>query len=443
VLMLMLSQMRRGAARVLTMLFGILVATSSFTVLSGAVETSQLEVSGSVDEHYRAAYDILVRPPQSRTPLETDAGLVRPNFLAGQFGGITSEQLDVIAAMSEVDVAAPIGMVGYVEVRASIQFDLTEYVDRSLDRQLLRVRHQWQGDRGLSSIEDPGFHYIYVTRNKVLWPDYVQVEGSHWRFEGYHLSGEKVDVDRSVCEGEPFLPPPVEVLPDGSLTPICNLPGEPTGQTELTAAERTRLEVKHLRPDGAIEGYEGLLLQLPGWDPLVGHQLTIQIEWPMMLLVAAIDPEREVDLVGLDTAISSGRYLASGDSPQLRGSLESEDEDFDPRLEIPVLASSTAQIDEQLWPVVEYIESPPSLAGVSFNDLLAQFGEQPAVELGRHLLDAEDAYHCLVRLASSRGRSRRCPRTASPRSRAPWRRRPSIRPSATFASPIPPTWPRP
>jgi predicted ABC-type transport system involved in lysophospholipase L1 biosynthesis ATPase subunit len=69
------------------LLAGVLAATTGFTVLTGTTATARLEVTGTVDANARAAYDILVRPKGARTSLESDPGLVRPNYLSGQFGG--------------------------------------------------------------------------------------------------------------------------------------------------------------------------------------------------------------------------------------------------------------------------------------------------------------------------------------------------------------------
>ena len=69
---------------------------------------------GTVAANFRSAYDILVRPKGSATDLEREQGVVRPNFLSGQFGGITMKQYEQIKAISGVEVAAPIAMIGYV-----------------------------------------------------------------------------------------------------------------------------------------------------------------------------------------------------------------------------------------------------------------------------------------------------------------------------------------
>jgi hypothetical protein len=82
-----LANLRRRTGRALALLLGVLVATTGFTVLTGSTETARLQVTGTVGEHYRGPYDILVRPAGARTDLEEQRQLVRPNFLSGGYGG--------------------------------------------------------------------------------------------------------------------------------------------------------------------------------------------------------------------------------------------------------------------------------------------------------------------------------------------------------------------
>lgn len=145
---------------------GVFVAALSFTVLTGTPRTARLEVRGTVAASFRSAYDILVRPRGSRTALEREAGLVRPNYLSGLFGGITLRQWRRIRRLPGVEVAAPIANVGYVLATFSLPVDLTRF-DSGRGRVVLRVRTRWITDRGLTRIDDvPG--YVYVTDRPIL-----------------------------------------------------------------------------------------------------------------------------------------------------------------------------------------------------------------------------------------------------------------------------------
>lgn len=385
------AQLRRQPARVLTMLVGVLVATSGFTVLTGAVESSQLRVSGTLDENFRAAYDLLVRPRGSRAALEHSDGLVRPNFLSGQFGGITFDEYEQITALPGVEVAAPVGMVGYTPVNTTIELDLTDDVDLSADRQLLRVRHTWLSDRGLSAFEDPGYHYVYLTRQEVLWPMYEPTEHENEvRFAGYRRGGELVDVDITTCvpdrgEAQPLREPPVEIQADGTAVPICDLGARPYGRVGLDAQDRTRFEVVHLRDDGTFERVGSTFAEA---DPRIEPRLTISVTWPMTLLLAVVDPVQEARLVGLDESVLQGRYLRPDDEPQPRGG-------DDPRTDVPVLISSTPQLDEQLSSVVEQVGEVPQVSEVSFPELRRKLGGLPGERVASFHRSADGAYEQL------------------------------------------------
>jgi hypothetical protein len=107
------SQLRFGATRSLALLIGMLVAATAFTVLTAASRTSQLRTIGTVTTHFRAAYDILVRPAGTRSQQEQRTGTVQPNFLSGIYGGITMADYHQIQDLPGVQVAAPVAMVGY------------------------------------------------------------------------------------------------------------------------------------------------------------------------------------------------------------------------------------------------------------------------------------------------------------------------------------------
>jgi hypothetical protein len=90
------------------------------SMASAAGETTRVHIGAEVDAHWRGAYDILVRPKGARLFLEQTAGVVEPNFLDfGGQGGISADQLAAIRALPGVEVAAPVGFVGFVRADAS------------------------------------------------------------------------------------------------------------------------------------------------------------------------------------------------------------------------------------------------------------------------------------------------------------------------------------
>jgi FtsX-like permease family protein len=88
------------------------IAVSSFSLLATTGRSTQSALVGDIRTAWSTPYDLLVRPPGSRAPYETEAGLVRPNYASGLHGGITLEQLATIRGVPGVDVAAPLAIVG-------------------------------------------------------------------------------------------------------------------------------------------------------------------------------------------------------------------------------------------------------------------------------------------------------------------------------------------
>ena len=56
------AELTHRRSRTLALLLGILLATTSFTVLTGASRSQRLEVRGAVSRSFRTPYHVLVRP---------------------------------------------------------------------------------------------------------------------------------------------------------------------------------------------------------------------------------------------------------------------------------------------------------------------------------------------------------------------------------------------
>ncbi|MEV0489542.1 ABC transporter permease [Streptomyces atratus] len=344
------TQVRHRAARSLALVAGVLAATTGFTLLTSTAETSQLRTTGTVNDNFRGAYDILVRPAGARDARESGQGLVRPNFLSGQFGGITRDQQDRIARMPGVGVAAPVAMVGYVLDNSGVAVDITDQVDRRRTQQLITVKPTWHTDRGLSTLKDDLPNYVYVTRNRVVWPDFhldpaKEKSDPSWQAPPpSYANGFDTAEALAVCDDPESSLPPLEVLPDGRSVPVCAT----DSSISRSASGRGGLEVAHLADDGSFGLWSG-----------TAHRLTARVSWPVSLLLAAVDPAQEAKLVGLDKAVVSGRYLRqeeTGVSRPKSGGRSSRS--------VPLLISSDPQVDEQLSVTVSRSPAGPvGLAG--------------------------------------------------------------------------------
>ncbi|MER5275104.1 ABC transporter permease [Streptomyces sp. NPDC002809] len=341
------SHVRHRTGRSLALVAGVMAATTGFTLLTSTAETSQLRTTGTVNDNFRGAYDILVRPAGSRSAQESGQGLVRPNFLSGQFGGITRGQQDRIARMTGVEVAAPVAMVGYVLANSKAAVDVTDQVDRTRTQQLITVKPTWHTDRGLSTLDDDLPNFVYVTRNKVVWPE-SHVDLARERSDPSWQSpppsypnGFDTRKALAVCDNPGQSLPPLEVMPDGRSVPVCATDASIAG----SASSRGHLEAVHLADDGSFR---------TEWE--TSSRLTVNISWPVSMLLAAIDPDQEAKLVGLDKALVSGRYLRQTETavaPAADGRSRS----------VPVLISSDPQVDEQLSVAVS--RSPAGPVGIA------------------------------------------------------------------------------
>jgi len=302
------SQLRFRSARALTLGAGILVAAVSFTLLTSAAITSRLQVQSTVSHNFRGAYDILVRPADSFAPLEREAGLVRQNYLGGIFGGISLRQYEDVKRIPDVEVAAPIANLGYVAPVQKLPVTIDEVLTRD-PVQLYRLRYDWLANNGLSRYEGGSVYVYYTSRHKM-----VEVEGF-----------------------------PAEELPDGTKAQVCN-PRNTMPESSYLACFSER------SPQAA---------RLSGLPPgRVGGEADLQTP----ILLAAIDPEQEARLVGLDRTMVAGRYLRGSDDDAVAppGGMRLRS--------VPILASSRLYLDQVLETSVERLEVPP---GVDVADRLS------------------------------------------------------------------------
>jgi ABC-type antimicrobial peptide transport system permease subunit len=104
---------RRRRERFLLLIIGVLIISAGLSYLVGLSQSQKGTVVDSLQKEWVASYDIAVRPPDTRSITE-DRDLLEPNYLSGIAGGISLEQYEIIKKMDNVDVAAPISMIGYL-----------------------------------------------------------------------------------------------------------------------------------------------------------------------------------------------------------------------------------------------------------------------------------------------------------------------------------------
>ena len=318
--------------RSVALLVGVLVSVSAYIVLTANVETSELQVTGTVDEASRGAYQILVRPPGAATPLETDRGLVNSNSVTSQGGGITYEQWHRIAELAGVQTAAPIAQLGYIPLRLEASVDLTSQVDPGAVYQWFRLNPVWTADQRLSSVAAKADALMYVTSHTVAWPSPDTLPGMT---ETVYSDGVTRHADGCGVTGYFF---PVEVGEDGGESPICVL------QDSDTTAD---VQVAQRLDDGTF-----LINGVPA------EHLTARVVGSMWVPVAAVDPAAEATLIGLDSAMVDGGYLTP--TPPLPDRYG---------VSAPVILAGDPPVDQQVTIETSRVDDDRSAEGRTLSDL--------------------------------------------------------------------------
>lgn len=103
----------RKKERLFLLLVGVLIISLGLAYLVGLSESNKGTIVNELEQRWASSYDIVVRPEESRSITEKD-DLLDPNFLSGIYGGISIEQYEKIKQIPNVEIAAPISMIGYV-----------------------------------------------------------------------------------------------------------------------------------------------------------------------------------------------------------------------------------------------------------------------------------------------------------------------------------------
>lgn len=299
------SQVVRRRGRSLAVVAAIVVAAVSFSLLTSAVATSRLEVRGKVEANFRSAYDILVRPQHSITPLEKSERLVQENYLSGIFGGITMKQYHQVRDLPGVSVAAPIAMVGYTLQLVNLKYAINRYVDPTKRQQLLRVDFRWRTDRGLTHTHDTPI-YFFVTKEPI---DFGQ---SNYGGIKDPVTGHQIHV-----EGGRF--------------------------SELATNRRSAFD----HPPALLQWSTTTPGSLARDYGLKRGEIGSNYLYLMPVMIAAVDPRAEQQLVGLKGAMTSGRYLTEQDHVVTRPANPRHPNLMKVR-QIPMLISNRLTSDEDL-----------------------------------------------------------------------------------------------
>lgn len=166
-------------------LLAAVVLLALFVPAVGAVSSqTQVRLVGLVDENWRGAYDILVRPVGARSLAEVEHNLVEPNFLTFTgSGGITVTQWQSVQGIEGVEVAAPVAVVGYLETNSIAPMI---YIDSSVmpeETTLFRLASRVWSTDGVSEqlLAEQEHHLLLPPPSQSGW---ASVAGFTWTGEG-------------------------------------------------------------------------------------------------------------------------------------------------------------------------------------------------------------------------------------------------------------------
>ncbi|KSU59891.1 hypothetical protein AS034_17825 [[Bacillus] enclensis] len=145
----------RNKDRFILLIIGVLLLSVGLSYLVGVTQSNNGTIVNELQKRWKSSYHIVVRPPDSRSVTE-DLHLLEPNYLSGLHEGISMEQYETIKGMDNIDIAAPISMMGsignYVELGKA---DIT-------DPGVYRVKHIETVDNGASEDISEGEFYFTV-----------------------------------------------------------------------------------------------------------------------------------------------------------------------------------------------------------------------------------------------------------------------------------------
>jgi len=258
-------------------LYGLIIISIGVSLFFTLNEINRQQALGAVQDYWRSDYDILVRPSGSTFLYDsTGRRLIEPNFLSGQQGGITDEQLALIKTIDGIEVAAPVAFLGYFPVGMLV--DGEEVNDDP------------------ANAEAPWLVYKDVRTFTMHdgWQDAVSSDTLYTvenHTDAFSLESGTGAVSFTGENGEEYM------LPQ-SITSIFANPSGGEKKVWLNGKEDW---------ENALAYYEREHMQ-----PIYGYQYNGLFN--LYLPVAAIDPQAEQELLGLEEVLVEGRYLSSADT---------------------------------------------------------------------------------------------------------------------------------
>ncbi|PQD97165.1 ABC transporter permease [Pradoshia eiseniae] len=121
----------RNKGRFLLLLAGALIVSTGLSYLVGVSQTNNGTIVKELQNRWKSSYHIVVRPPEARSVTE-DLNLLEPNYQSGLSGGISLVQYKKIKEIQDIEIAAPIAMLGFIS--NSVQLEKLSFKEQGIYR---------------------------------------------------------------------------------------------------------------------------------------------------------------------------------------------------------------------------------------------------------------------------------------------------------------------
>ncbi|WP_114570211.1 ABC transporter permease [Exiguobacterium flavidum] len=138
-----LNNWRRQRYKFLLTLIGALVISAGLSLMFNLTDSSQGTVEATLQKKWSSAYDIVVRPKGSMAATESE-NLLEPNYLNGINGDISFNQYEHIKRMQDVEIAAPVAVLGYTQ----LGLDVPDKIHLPNDKGIYRVTQRQTDETG-------------------------------------------------------------------------------------------------------------------------------------------------------------------------------------------------------------------------------------------------------------------------------------------------------
>lgn len=227
----------RHKERFILLIIGALFISTGLSFLMGLSETNRGTIENSLQQKWNASYDIIVRPAGTKDIME-EKNLLDPNFLSGLSGGISIEDYEKIKAMPDIDVAAPISILGYQGYQ--VLFGKKTFTKPGI----YRVTYNFTEDDGISQSQTVRTTYISAGQTPANFNNGENPYGI-----------DSIAKQQDLASGNFFLLAAVDPLEEAKLVGLDGAVQKETGSRYFTQEDHAFLE--------NIDGFDGKNVKIP------------------------------------------------------------------------------------------------------------------------------------------------------------------------------------